>query len=391
MPRLLFLKMMRELLRSLKGIAPGRLKSKLQQGVLYYEHRLQRLAARGTAEVDVGGLWGSKPPKHSPAPRAVDILIPVYNGYDFLVPCLESVLRNTDLPFHIYLGHDHSTDERVGLLLQSYQARYPQLITLFQHEQNKGFVKNCNYLIEASQNDFVLLNTDTEVPPGWASRLFYPIFSDPRVAIAGPWTNSGSQQAFFFGHKAHALDIPYLELDEFVRHFSPDVEVYFPHLTGFCLAVSRQAQQQIGLLDEVFGRGYFEETDFCLRAHKLGFLQRLSVNLFVYHKGGCSFQAKESTDWMHRNQRIFNKRHPQARRLMRQAIEQPVFEVLHFLLLLEYARAKNPGLLEGRALKEVQLKCKPFAPPVYEYELVWGTDKQTAFLRLDQEAFKRLY
>lgn len=387
----LYLKILRELARALKNLSPASGKPKAQAWLEAVEHRMQAVQARKTAQVNVAKLWANGPAEFAPPPRAVDILIPVYNGYDFLAPCLDSVIKNTDLPFHIYLGNDKSPDERVLPLLQSYAQRHPGLITVLNHEQNLGFVKNCNRLITASQNDFVLLNTDTEVPPGWASRLFYPIFSDPRVAVTGPWTNSGSHQAFFFGHEAHALDVDYKQMDNFVRRFSPDTPIYFPNMVGFAMAVSRAAQKEIGLLDEAYGRGYFEETDFCFRATGMGFLQRLSVNVFVYHKGGCSFK-EEANELMHKNHKIFRERYPHSHAMIRSAEKEIHFQVLHFLTVLQYLFIKNPALFSGVAAEGApSLSVTQQSPGVWDYEARYANYRQKVFLTVDPKKLAEWY
>lgn len=139
------------------------------------------------------------PQKKDPiTPQKIDILIPVYNGYDFLKPCLDSVLKYTDIPFHIYLVNDKSTDERVLPLLKEYEASHPDKITVFENEKNLGFLQSTNLLITKSENDFVLLNSDTQVTEGWASSLFEPIFADSQVGAAGPWSNAASLQSIWF-------------------------------------------------------------------------------------------------------------------------------------------------------------------------------------------------
>ena len=50
--------------------------------------------------------------------RAVDIAVPVYNGYDDLVKCVESLKKYTDLSKHrVILIDDCSPDERVRSFL----------------------------------------------------------------------------------------------------------------------------------------------------------------------------------------------------------------------------------------------------------------------------------
>ena len=335
---LAYYKIKRELLRILKPVFPA---DYYAGEMNFIEQQVQRLQARSTLSFQVDQLF--KAPLHTPAPRFVDVLIPVYNGYDYLNPCLQSVLQHTDLPFHIYIADDCSPDERVLPLLKEWTAKFPDKITLLTNTQNCGFAKTVNKLIAASSHDFVLLNTDTEVPPAWASRLFYPIFTDDKVASASPWTNSGSFQSFYFDHEDSSLDVALEDMDRACRDFSADLPLYFPNVTGFCMAISRKVVDEIGVLDEIYGRGYYEETDWCFRAGKAGFAHKLVPNLFVYHKGRSSFGENAFSQLLRKNRKIFTQRYPSAEKTLRLAKKNPLFALSSFVLLGRYLALKYPG------------------------------------------------
>ncbi len=336
--KLFYLKFKRELLRLCKSFLS---KEQFTDNLYRLQFQVRQAEAAPTFQYQAAALLG--PVSSSAFSRPIDILIPVYNGYDYINPCLHSVLENTDLPFHIYLAEDCSPDARVWPLLEQWANAYPDKITLLHNEQNCGFAKTMNRLITLTEHDCVLLNSDTEVPAKWASRLFYPIFTDNTVASCGPWTNSGSFQSFFFDNEDTMLDVPLADMDKAVQDISADLRVLFPNITGFCMAISRKAIEQIGLLDEVYGRGYYEETDWCFRAGKAGFSHRLVPNLFVYHKGRSSFGDQVSQKLMTGNRKLFLKRYPKAEQNLRYAKKDPLFRLLHFIVLGRYLSLKYPG------------------------------------------------
>ena len=59
----------------------------------------------------------------------------------------------------------------------------------------------------------------------------------------------------------------------------------------------------------VFGKGYGEEADFCLRARRRGWSHHLAADVFVYHAGGLSFGGRRAA-LLERSQRLINLRHP---------------------------------------------------------------------------------
>ena len=51
----------------------------------------------------------------------IDIIIPIYNAFDFVKKCIETVIEHTDLTQHtLLLVNDKSTDERILPLLNSF-------------------------------------------------------------------------------------------------------------------------------------------------------------------------------------------------------------------------------------------------------------------------------
>ena len=57
-----------------------------------------------------------------------DIIIPIYNAFDFTKKCIETVIEHTDLTKHtLLLINDKSTDQRILPLLNLFTTEYPSL------------------------------------------------------------------------------------------------------------------------------------------------------------------------------------------------------------------------------------------------------------------------
>jgi GT2 family glycosyltransferase len=82
------------------------------------------------------------------------------------------------------------------------------------------------------------------------------------------------------------------ELEEFaqkvkkgaVRQFRPVND-----LSGFCMLIDRQVIDKIGMLDERFGIGNYEDQDFCRRAQSAGFKLLIANEVYVHHFGSRAF------------------------------------------------------------------------------------------------------
>ena len=69
-----------------------------------------------------------------------------YNHEKYLAQALDSVLmQETDQPFEIVIGDDHSTDGSLKILAE-YKEKYPDKITLIAHDKNLGNFGKNNFL-----------------------------------------------------------------------------------------------------------------------------------------------------------------------------------------------------------------------------------------------------
>lgn len=259
------------------------------------------------------GAFGSGMPESSESiasPSPVDLVIPVYNGMEYL-PNLFSSLKNTSVPHRYIIVNDCSPDENVAVFLAEFERTHKDSCTLLTNETNLGFVRSVNRGLEASTNDVVLINTDIEVPTGWLERLIEPIRRDRSIASVTPITNSGTICSFptWLQNNNIPFGMSVNEVDSFFKEMEP-VQSEVPTGVGFCMAMSRAAVQSVGLLDEAFGKGYGEENDWCQRAISHGFKNIILGNLFVYHKHGGSFPSEEKKRLLRHNEEVLRGKHP---------------------------------------------------------------------------------
>lgn len=218
------------------------------------------------------------------------VIVPVFNAYEHLVVCLESLARNLSSNAQVLLIDDASTDARVYPFLQSWVDEETSCRRLVRHEQNRGFVATANHGMRLAGTDVVLLNSDTEVTSGWLEHLADCLASDRSIATATPWSNNGeivSIPAFCAANPAP--ENPETIAGIIASCGRPDYPV-MPTAVGFCMAISLHAIKLVGVFDELtFGFGYGEENDFCKRAEQAGLRNVLCDNAYVVHHGGASF------------------------------------------------------------------------------------------------------
>ena len=126
--------------------------------------------------------------------KSIDIIVPIYNAYEFTEECIKSVIKNTDLTVHtLVLINDKSPDEKILPMLLKYKnENTDKKIVVLDNEQNMGFVKTVNKGMQYSENDVILLNSDTEVTEGWTEKIQKCAYSNEYIATVTPLTNNGT-------------------------------------------------------------------------------------------------------------------------------------------------------------------------------------------------------
>jgi GT2 family glycosyltransferase len=218
------------------------------------------------------------------------IIVPVFNALEQLEACLKSISDTVPTDTQVLLIDDASTDERVRPLLQSWVNEVKPHRRLLLHEQNRGFVATANHGMRLADKDLVLLNSDTEVTPGWLQRLADCLKSDQSIATATPWSNNGEIVSIPDFCAPNPVPNQLHAIASLISSCGSPVYPEIPTAVGFCMAISLAAIKRIGLFDEnTFGRGYGEENDFCQRAEQAGLRNVVCDNAYVVHHGGASF------------------------------------------------------------------------------------------------------
>ena len=197
----------------------------------------------------------------------------------------------------------------------------------YRSPRNLGIPRNMNLGLlraEAAGYDLVvILISDVVVPANLADGLHAVAATDPTIASVTAWSNNASIFSLpndSDGAPAGSVLTDDPTVDEVSATLADEfgaTAVDVPVGMGFCMAVTKAAIAEVGLFDPVFGRGYCEEVDWCLRAASRGMRNVLAPSVFVYHMGSASTRlagllgAGEQTVQV--NEEIVDQRYPTYR------------------------------------------------------------------------------
>ena len=238
-----------------------------------------------------------------------DIIIPVWNQLTFTKDCIDSILKNTDSNVEYRLIMiDNASDSRTAAYLETLKSVTGLKVLVLRNENNLGFVKAVNQGIKASSAPYLcILNNDTLVAKDWLKIMVDVAKRDKNIGIVNPSSNNlgqrpdkGEPVEFYAGKIAKDAD-KFVELGAAI---------------GFCMLIKKDVIDRIGLFDEIYGMGNFEDTDYSRRAIKEGYKCVRACGAYVYHRENSSFRTvKTFDDDFRRNKEIFEFRWGKPKRV----------------------------------------------------------------------------
>lgn len=220
--------------------------------------------------------------------QKTSIIILTYNEVYFTSNCLNSIRKYcSPEAYNIVVVDNASTDETVGYLKKQSD------IKLILNDLNIGFPAGCNIGISKSDanDDIFLLNNDTRMTHNALFWLRMGLYESKHVGATGAVSNyCGVEQQ---------VDISFSLPEEYVEYArNINVLVKQPYeekniLCGFAMLINRKVFDKIGVLDENFSPGYFEDDDLSLRIKESGYKLLLCHNSFIYHAGSQSFIKRD--------------------------------------------------------------------------------------------------
>lgn len=219
----------------------------------------------------------------SASSNSADIIIPVCNQYAHTRNLLEGIYRHTDLPFHIYVIDNDSTDETVDL-----HKIYTRNITILRNRMNRGWRGGINQGIQLGNNpNIVFMQNDVEISKGWLDNMITFLDTHPRIGAVGPLTSGPNEwQNVDKVRNKIATQIPQFKTDDLHErnrilkfHFHRSGVLIEGMLSLSCVALKRRTVNALGMLNETMsGRN---NDEYCRRLRKSGYVLGLALDTYV--------------------------------------------------------------------------------------------------------------
>ena len=215
----------------------------------------------------------------------ISFIIVNWNTSTLLLDCLRSIEGTiTGLTYEIFVVDNGSVDGSVHAVKEQFGAR----VILIENCENRGFAKANNQALNRARGNYiVLLNTDTILQEGSIRTLTDFLQKNSSAAVVGPRMidRDGTLQNCYDNFPSLATELLNKSLLRALlpgkyAGKSPSASGPFEvdSLIGACMALRRDAIQQVGPLDEDYFF-FLEETDWCFRLRAAGWK--------IYHHPGA--------------------------------------------------------------------------------------------------------
>jgi len=220
----------------------------------------------------------------------VSIIMAVYNQAAYTKLCIQSIQKHTDVPYELIVI-DNASKDGTSEFLKTIPAR----VTM--NPENRGCATAWNQGVKCAQGDYLcIINNDTVVTGKWMSRLI-DFMEKENYSIVSPAVTEGPLN---------------YDLESYAADFTKSCHgLVNKRLNACCMVIRRETFGQVGLFDEQFICGGFEDVDFFWRCQQVRLTMATTGSSLIHHfsmKTQNEIKRKEGFDYGNYNKEQFFKK-----------------------------------------------------------------------------------
>jgi len=232
-------------------------------------------------------------------PHCLLVLIS-FNQLHYTKQCIESIYKNTTIPFHLLVVDNGSNQETIKYLKE--QEGLNKCTAIF-NQKNKGWIGAVNQgLFYGKYDYYCVMNNDLIMYPNWLSEMMEVVKSNKDAGLVNPEWNIPKK--FKSNHEQFYTKV-------ISKRKQNSIQTDWTR--GFCFLIDRKVIEAIGGFDDYYREGYYEDWDYSIRATQAGFQCYRALKAFVYHYINITFDSiyYKSSDYneiFYGNEKLFLKR-----------------------------------------------------------------------------------
>lgn len=228
----------------------------------------------------------------------VSIVIVNYNSGSYVLDCINSLLRQTDVQLEVIVVDNASQDDSISVL----QTQLSDQILLIQSATNLGFGRANNLGVARASGEFLLLlNPDTVLDEVQTIRHLVDALSDnPQFGLIAPLMHEPRKNKLVLPRYGYPSQ-RYLKLTKKLNDLPGEIA----WVLGACMLLKRSLFNEISGFDEDYFL-YGEDIDICLRirlaGHKIGFTNTVKI---MHVSGASEIGADSYEKWLRKRRGLY--------------------------------------------------------------------------------------
>jgi hypothetical protein len=229
----------------------------------------------------------------------VGFVILNWNGVNDTLECLQSVYEQDYPNFDVVVVDNASSDNSVEILTE----KYPNIF-IIKNQVNLGYAEGnnlgLNYAAQKGSDYLFVLNNDVVLKKDCLSELVSKIKAYPETAAIAPISFYYDQpdEVDFAGGRISSIGTT-LSIKKSIKEIKELNEPYSTTwLLGCAMLIPQSVYNEVGGFDPRFFL-LFEDSDWSLRARKMGYILLMAPESWIYHKVSRSFERRWSPTYFY--------------------------------------------------------------------------------------------
>ena len=252
---------------------------------------------------------------HAPEEPEVTVVIPLYGRTDFVENHMAEFVHDPEMARADIVYVLDSPELADGLEVHAHELSrlYGLPFRIAVLAANGGFANANNIGAGLARGRLLLLMNSDVVPsrPGWLGEMASFIDANPKVGALAPkllYEDGSIQHAGLYFDRPPGSTL--WSNEHFLKGLHGDIAAArvtrrVPAVTAACLMTPRDLYERLGGLRNLFVRGDYEDSDFCLRLLDEGFESWYLAEVELFHLEGQSYPSAIRRDtsaynkWLH--------------------------------------------------------------------------------------------
>lgn len=218
---------------------------------------------------------------------SISVVIVNFNGRDFIVECIDTVLSSDYPDFEVVLVDNASVDDSWKLVNQRYKNN--SKVRLIRSNKQLYFTGGYNLgCAKSSKDRLVLLNSDAVVDKNWLKEMVKVSKNDKKIIVQPKVINYANRRIIDnVGGIYNFWGLGKCRGRGEVDNGQYDKDCLIDYTVGTVFSIDRDFFMELGGFDEWY-RYHYEDVDLCLRAKRQGGSCWYCYKAKIYHKGSLT-------------------------------------------------------------------------------------------------------